>query len=65
MRRRDFLFASCAVVALPLAVRAQQPERLRLIGMINALGPDDPEAQARVAVFEQTLRSWGGWSAAI
>ena len=60
MRRRDFLgVASGAAVALPLAARAQQPERVRLIGMLNALGSDDPEAQARVAVFEQALQQLG------
>ncbi len=60
MRRRDFLgVASGAAVALPLAARAQQPERVRLIGMLNALGSDDPEAQARLAVFEQALQQLG------
>jgi putative ABC transport system substrate-binding protein len=60
MRRRDFLgVVSGAAVALPLAVHAQQPERVRHIGMLNALGSDDPEAQARIAVFEQTLQQLG------
>ena len=60
MRRRDFLgVASGAAVALPLGVRAQQPERVRLIGMLNALGSDDPEAQARVAVFGEALQQLG------
>jgi putative ABC transport system substrate-binding protein len=60
MRRRDFLgVVGGAAVALPLAARAQQPERVRHIGMLNALGSDDPEAQARIAVFEQTLRQLG------
>ena len=57
MRRRDFLgVVSGAVVAGPIAVRAQQSERVRFIGMLNALGSDDPEAQARAADFEQALR---------
>ena len=60
MRRRDFLgVVSGAVVAGPIAVRAQQSERVRFIGMINALESDDPEAQARAAVFEQALRQLG------
>jgi putative ABC transport system substrate-binding protein len=60
MRRRDFLgVVSGAVVAGPIAVRAQQSERVRFIGMLNALGSDDPEAQARAAVFEQALRQLG------
>ena len=60
MRRRDFLgVVSGAAVALPLAARAQQPERVRHIGMLNALGSDDPEAQARIAAFEQALQQLG------
>jgi putative ABC transport system substrate-binding protein len=60
MRRRDFLgVVSGAAVALPLAARAQQSERVRHIGMLNALGSDDLEAQARIAVFEQALQQLG------
>jgi putative ABC transport system substrate-binding protein len=56
MRRRDFLgVVGGAAVALPLSARAQQPGPVRHIGMLNALESDDPEAQARIAVFEQTL----------
>jgi putative tryptophan/tyrosine transport system substrate-binding protein len=45
--------------ARPLAVLAQQPERIYHIGMLNALESDDPEAQARIVVFEQTLQQLG------
>ena len=60
MRRRDFLgIVSGAAIALPRAVQAQQPERVRYIGMINTLGSEDPETQARIAVFEQALEQLG------
>ena len=43
--------------AWPFAAPAQQAERMRLVCVFNILGSDDPEAQARRAVFEQTVRS--------
>jgi putative ABC transport system substrate-binding protein len=45
----------------PLAVRAQQPERMRRIGVLLNLTADDPETQARLAVFLQELQKLG-WS---
>ena len=59
MRRREFLgILGCAAV-WPVASKAQQAERVRRIGILNILGPDDPEAQARTKVFEQTLQQLG------
>ena len=52
MKRRDFLgVVSGAVVAWPIPVRAQQSERVRFIGMLNALESDDPEAQCSALPF--------------
>jgi putative ABC transport system substrate-binding protein len=60
MRRREFItFIGGTMAASPLWARAQQPERVRHIGMLNTLGSDDLEAQARIAVFEQTLQQLG------
>ena len=62
MRRREFItLLGGAVAAWPLAVRAQQPERMRRIGVLMALSANDPEAQARVAAFLQGLQELG-WS---
>ncbi|HMF24962.1 MAG TPA: ABC transporter substrate-binding protein [Pseudolabrys sp.] len=59
MRRRDFIILlGGAVAARPLKAGAQA-ERVRLIGMLNILGPDDPEAQSRSKVFEQSLQQLG------
>ena len=52
---------SGGAVAWPVGSEAQQAERVRRVGILNILGPDDPEAQARKAVFEQTLEQLG-WS---
>jgi putative ABC transport system substrate-binding protein len=59
MRRREFLGILGGAAAWPVASKAQQAERVRLVGVLNILGPDDPEAQARRAVFEQTLAQIG------
>ena len=59
MRRREFLGILVGVAALPVASKAQQAEGVRRVGVLNILGPDDPEGQARRAVFEQTLEQLG------
>jgi putative ABC transport system substrate-binding protein len=57
MRRRDFIAGlGGAAVALPLAARAQQVERMRRIGvLILAESETDPDAQARFAAFREGL----------
>ena len=62
MRRRDFVKAVGGVaVAWPLAARAQQPERVRRIGVLQGLAGTDPEWQRRLAAFKQGLQELG-WS---
>jgi len=61
MNRRDFIaFVSGTVATWPVALRAQEPDRVRLIGMLNALEADDPEAQSRIAAFELAIQQ-SGW----
>src|SRR6516164_1117544 len=60
MRRREFIvFASSTVVTWPLAARAQQPERMRRIGVLNPLAADDPQSQRRMTAFVQGLQQFG------
>jgi putative ABC transport system substrate-binding protein len=46
-------------VAWPLAARAQQADRMRRVGVLEARAADDREGQARLAVFLQGLQELG------
>jgi ABC-type uncharacterized transport system substrate-binding protein len=59
MRRREFVSLLGSAAAWPLAARAQQPERMRRIGVLTNLAADDPEAQTRVGAFLQGLQEFG------
>jgi putative ABC transport system substrate-binding protein len=48
-----------AAVAWPLAVGAQQAERMRRIGVIMSYEENDPVAKARVSAFTQALADLG------
>jgi putative tryptophan/tyrosine transport system substrate-binding protein len=60
MRRREFIsLLGGAVAAWPLAAGAQQPERMRRIGVLMSTAADDPESPLRVAAFAQGLGELG------
>src|SRR5262249_15173428 len=62
MRRREFItLLGGAAVAWPVAARAQQPERMRLIGVLMNRAADNPEGQTRFAAFLQGLQE-AGWA---
>jgi hypothetical protein len=57
VKRREFLtYVGGAALAWPLGARAQQADRMRRVGVLLTLSADDPEGQARVAAFRQTLQ---------
>jgi putative ABC transport system substrate-binding protein len=60
MQRRAFMVAlGGAVVGLPFAARAQQPDRMRRIGVLVGASADGMDSQARQAAFLQGLQQLG------
>ena len=63
MRRRHFitLLGSATAAAWPFAAHTQQSESMRRLGALHILSADDPEAQVRLLVFQQSMHQLG-WS---
>ena len=60
MQRREFItLLGGAAVAWPRAARAEQADRMRRVGVLEARTADDREAQARLAAFLQGLQELG------
>lgn len=70
MKRRAFItllggaaaapFVSCCIF-WPLATRAQQPDRVRRIGVLMGNAESDVEGESGVAAFRDELRK-AGWT---
>jgi putative ABC transport system substrate-binding protein len=61
MKRREFITLLGGAAAWPLAARAQQPDRMRRIGVLINRAADDPDGQTRFAAFLQGLQE-AGWA---
>jgi putative tryptophan/tyrosine transport system substrate-binding protein len=59
VRRRDFVATLGAAIVWPLAARAQQPDRVRRLGLLANIAESDPEAQAMVGALQQGLKELG------
>jgi putative ABC transport system substrate-binding protein len=59
MRRREFIAGLSSAVALPLAARAQQGDRLRRIGVLMSRDENDLRAKSEVSAFTQALAALG------
>jgi putative ABC transport system substrate-binding protein len=60
MRRREFItFVGGVAATWPLSARAQQPERVRRIGVLSNLSETDQAGQQFVATFSKRLQELG------
>ena len=60
MRRREFIKVVVGgVVAWPFAALAQQPDRMRLVGVFQGLAAEDPAGRVRAAAFTKGLQELG------
>jgi putative tryptophan/tyrosine transport system substrate-binding protein len=59
MKRREFVALLGGATAWPLAVHAQQSERVRRIGVLMGYAESDSEAQAQIAAFRDGLQKLG------
>src|SRR5262249_53686979 len=59
MRRRDFIKGIAVSTTWPIAARAQQPDRLRRIGVLIGFAEADPDVQSWLAAFRGALAKLG------
>ena len=59
MRRREFVSLIGGAAAWPITARAQQTERMRLIGVLMAYAESDQFAQSEVMMFRAALTKLG------
>jgi len=62
MNRRAFIAGLGGAAAWPMAAQAQQPERVRRIGVLIPFAENDPQTHVRVTAFQQSLQELG-WMA--
>jgi len=61
MKRRQFITLLGGAAAWPLAARAQQPDRVRRVGVLMLYPENDPEGQLRATALRNGLQK-RGWA---
>jgi putative tryptophan/tyrosine transport system substrate-binding protein len=59
MQRREFIAGLGSAAAWPVVARAQQPERMRRIGVLTVDEENDPETKAALSAFTRGLAELG------
>jgi putative ABC transport system substrate-binding protein len=59
MKRRDFIAGLGSAAAWPVVARAQQPSRMRRIGVLRTGDEDDPGSKTNASAFTQALADLG------
>src|SRR5438105_5641387 len=59
MRRREFITFLGGAAAQPFIAHAQQPERMRRIGILTGITGEDEQTKARIAAFLAELQKLG------
>jgi putative ABC transport system substrate-binding protein len=59
MNRREFIAGLGSAAALPVVAGAQQPERMRRIGVLMPFDENDREPKRRISAFTQALAGLG------
>jgi putative ABC transport system substrate-binding protein len=59
IRRREFITLLGGAAAWPLAAWAQQPDRMRRVGLLMGYREGDAEGQASLAAFQRGLQELG------